>query len=145
MIQNTDHANLPVVNKTRNGTEWNGMEKVDKTRNGTAELAQSTPTHPWPTELRPRKLFVHAEVFSRNGWKADYSIPAHILELSLMRQLSTMMMMTIQCCNALAAAPLKNIVHILARNLTSYYTLKMLLLLLQKLGIMEIKLVIMPM
>ena len=50
-----------VVNKTRNGTEWNGMEKVNKTRNGTAESAQSTPTHPWPTELHPRKLFVHAE------------------------------------------------------------------------------------
>ena len=25
----------------RNGTEWNGMEKVNKTRNGTAESAQS--------------------------------------------------------------------------------------------------------
>ena len=48
-----------VVNKTRNGTEWNGIKKVNKTRNGTAELAQSTPTHPWPTELHPRKLFVH--------------------------------------------------------------------------------------
>ena len=50
-----------VINKTRNGMEWNGMEKVNKTQNGTAELAQSTPTHPWPTELHPRKLFVHAE------------------------------------------------------------------------------------
>ena len=48
-----------VVNKTRNGTEWNGMENVNKTRNGTAESAQSTPMHPWPTELHPRKLFVH--------------------------------------------------------------------------------------
>ena len=36
------------------------MEKVNKTWNGTAESAQSTPTHPWPTELHPRKLFVHA-------------------------------------------------------------------------------------
>ena len=53
-----------VVNKTRNGTEWNGMEKVNKTRNGTAEPAQSTPTHAWVTELRPRKLFVHAETHS---------------------------------------------------------------------------------
>ena len=73
------------------------------------------------TELRPRKLFMYAEGllthFSRNGWKADYSIPTHILELSMMRQLSTMMMMKIQCCNALVATPLKNIVHILARNL----------------------------
>ena len=67
-----------VVNKTRNGTEWNGMEKVNKTRNGTAESARSTPTHPWPTELHPRKLFVHAERFARSfSWKrmgrqADY-------------------------------------------------------------------------
>ena len=50
-----------VVNKMRNGTEWNGMEKVNKTRNGTAELAHSMPTHQWPTELRPHKLFVYGE------------------------------------------------------------------------------------
>ena len=59
-----------VVNKTRNGTEWNGMEKVNKTRNGTAESAQSTPTHPWLTELHPRKLFVHADGFAHSfSWK----------------------------------------------------------------------------
>ena len=40
-----------VVNKTRNGMEWNGMEKVNKTWHGTAESAQSTPMHPWVTEL----------------------------------------------------------------------------------------------
>ena len=72
-------CDIPVVNKTQNGTEWNGMEKVNKTRNGTAESAQSTPTHPWPTELHPRKLFVHAERFAhsfswkRMGRQADYS------------------------------------------------------------------------
>ena len=49
-----------VVNKTWNGMEWNGMEKVNKTWNGTAESAQSKPTHTWPTELHPRKLFGHA-------------------------------------------------------------------------------------
>ena len=49
-----------VVNKMWNGTEWNGMENVNKTWNRTAELAQSAPTHPWPTELHPCKLFVHA-------------------------------------------------------------------------------------
>ena len=76
----SSHCILRVVNKTRNGTEWNGMEKVNKTRNGTAESAQSTPTHPWPTELHPRKLFVHAErLLTRlagNGCmvrQADYS------------------------------------------------------------------------
>ena len=68
---------------------------MEKVRNGTAESAQSTPTHPWPMEARPRKLFVHAErlascpserlgtrlaersAYAGNGWKADYSIPAH--------------------------------------------------------------------
>ena len=54
------------------------MENVNKTRNGTAESAQSTPTHPWPTELHPRKLFVHSERFAHSfSWKqmgrqADY-------------------------------------------------------------------------
>ena len=58
--QNVVNCYHLVVNKTRNRTEWNGMEKVNKTRDGTAESAQRTPTHPWPT-VRPRKLFVHTE------------------------------------------------------------------------------------
>ena len=74
-----------VVNKTRNGTEWNGMERVNKTRNRTAESAQSTPTHPWPTELHPCKLFVHAERFAhsfswkRMGRQADYSFHSNYI------------------------------------------------------------------
>ena len=40
-----------MINAERKGTEWNGMENVNKIRNGTAESAQSTPTHPWPTKL----------------------------------------------------------------------------------------------
>ena len=62
-----------VVNKT-----WYGMEKVNKTQNGTAESAQSTPTHPWLTELHPHKLFVHTlACLAGNIWEADYSILAH--------------------------------------------------------------------
>ena len=67
------------------------MEKVNKTRNATAESAQSTPTHPWLTELHPRKLFMHACAerererladrftthLAGNGWEADYRHPIH--------------------------------------------------------------------
>ena len=43
---------------------------INKTRNGTAESAQSTPTHPWPAELHPCKLFVHSKRFAHSfSWK----------------------------------------------------------------------------
>ena len=55
---------------------------------GTAESAQSTPTHPWPTELHPRKLFCMrawrerlADRFAHSfSWKrlgSRLTIPAH--------------------------------------------------------------------
>ena len=104
------------------------MEKVNKTRNGTAESAQSTPTYPWPTELHPRKLFVHAcaegdasgQICSliqleTDGKQTTCTIPAHTKRDATAQ--NTMMMMTInvfQYYNALDAAPFKKTVHILA-------------------------------
>ena len=58
------------------------MEKVNKTRNGTAESAQSTPTHPWPTELHLRKLFVHAERFAHSfSWEGKRTTRSILLAI----------------------------------------------------------------
>ena len=105
--------------KERNGTEWKKLIK-----HGTEQLSQHKvlPLTHSPLKLAhancsctQRGLLTH--LAAGNGWKADYSIPAHIRTISVMRQLSTMMMMMkIQCCNALTAATLKNTVHILARR-----------------------------
>ena len=87
-----------VVNKTRNGTEWKMLMT----------------THPWTTELHPRKLFVHARAEREASGQVCSLIQLEtvgkqttpyqrILEL---QQLSTMMMMTMQlvlqcitCCS----------------------------------------------
>ena len=70
----------------------------------------ATPTQTVCARMRGERL---ADKFAYSETDGKQTTPyQHILELSMMRQLSTMMMMhdnAIQCCNALAAAPLKNI------------------------------------
>ena len=105
----------------RNGTEWNGMEKVNKTRNGTAESAQSTPTHPWLTELHPRKLFVHTE----RGWRIG--LPTHLAGNGWEADYTNSVLQCISCC---FPQEVKTVLILTTKEpYQSLYTLEMLLLL----------------